>query len=79
VVFCLSRFSCLTDHGFCVAVRQVLFLSLDVWTLFSFGESNISSIQTRMCLLHTERVLLHCFNALPDVFAVMNSSVSGDR
>jgi len=27
----------------------------------------------------TECVLLPCFNALPDIFAVMNCSVSGDR
>jgi len=41
VTFCLSRFSCLTDHSLWVAGRHVLFLSLDVWTLFSFSESNI--------------------------------------
>jgi len=41
VMFCLSRFSCLTDHGLCVVVKQILCLLLDVWTLFSFDESNI--------------------------------------
>ena len=45
-MFCLSRFSCLTDHSLWASCQHSSFLLLDAWTLFLFHRINIKHVQT---------------------------------